>query len=69
MNDAKITKMIKNVLFRNYLTDINEAKPYKMDLCRQYAFSGEPNPSEQVKLILIGDLAKWCSIKQATSLN
>ncbi|MFA5103837.1 MAG: hypothetical protein WC527_01490 [Candidatus Margulisiibacteriota bacterium] len=69
MNDAKITKMIKNVLFKNYLTDISVANPYKMTLCHQYEFSGEPNPSEQVKLILIGDLAKWCSIKQATSLN
>ncbi len=69
MNGPKMTKMIKNVLFKNYLTDISEANPYKLTLCRQYAFSGEPNPSEEVRLILIGDLAKWSSLKQANNLN
>jgi hypothetical protein len=69
MNGPKMTKIIKNVLFKNYLTDISEANPYKMTLCGQYAFSGEPNPSEEVRLILIGDLVKWCSLKQAGSMN
>ena len=69
MKDAKMTKMMKNVPFKSYLAGICDARPYLMELCQGYAFSGEPNPSEQVKLILIGDLAKWCSLKHAGSMN
>lgn len=69
MNNAKITKMIKNVLFKNYLTDISEAAPYSKTLYRQFAFSGVIDPYDSIRLILIGDLAKWCSLKPANDLN
>lgn len=69
MNDAKINKMMKDIIFKNYLGDISEAKPFTITLFRQFAFSGAINPFESVKFVLIGDLAKWCSLKPGNSLN
>ena len=69
MNDAKIAKVIKDALFKNYLTDISEAAPYSKILYRQFAFSGVIDPYGSMKIVLIGDLAKWCSLKPANNLN
>ncbi len=69
MNNPQIMKLISNMLFNNYLGDIKDAKPYDVILCKQYAFSGAANPLATVKFVMIGDLAKWCSLKHSSCNN
>ncbi len=66
MNDQKITRMLKNVLFKNYLSDISEAKPYKAEFSKKVYFDDQEIFEEKIDLILIGNLDKWCQLRQMT---
>lgn len=69
MNDQKITKLLKNVLFKNYLSDISEAQPCRVVFQRKIYLSFGQEISEPVDLILIGNLSKWCELRQSNNLN
>jgi len=69
MSEKVLAKMMKDVLFKNYLGDVKEASPYKVTLYKQFAFSGVVNPCHSATFVMIGDLAKWCSLKPGACLN
>lgn len=69
MFNANTAKIMNEIIVKSNIEDIKAAKPYTVTLYKQFAFSGVINPMASFKFALIGDLAKWCSLKQNNCMN
>lgn len=62
-------KVLNEMIFKGYLEEIRETKPYTATLYRQCHLSGSPDLKASFRFVMIGDLAKWCSLKLSNCKN
>ena len=62
-----MAKIMSEVMFKSYVQDIHKSKPFSLVLQKQSAFDGEL--PHNVEFTMIGDLVKWCSLKQSGCSN
>jgi|GEM_PF-2577741 len=69
LNDTKALKVLNEMVFKGYLEEIKAAKPFTIVLFRQHPSSRSLDLNSPFRFLMIGDLARWCSLKPNNCRN